>query len=85
MSEPIANDASAFVSLLIEHSNGTFEVMLRRVQVEGEAALVPLQITPISGSRPAEITHGCLGNAISMKRWMDEHLDVFLEGLTSFA
>lgn len=84
MSEPLVNDASAFVSLLIEHSHGTFEIVMRRIRIEGEVGFVPLQVIPISGSRPIEITHGCLGNAISMQRWMDEHLDVFEKGLTSF-
>ncbi len=85
MEEPLANEASSLVSLLIEHSHGTFEVVLRRVEIEEKTGFVPVQLIPVSGSRHVIPTHSCLGNAISMQKWMEEHRDVFAEGLTSFA
>jgi hypothetical protein len=84
MAEPFANEASSLVSLLIEHSHGTFEVVLRRVEVHEKIGFVPVQLIPISGSRHVQPTHSCLGNAISMQKWMEEHFEVFAEGLTSF-
>lgn len=84
MAEPLVNEASSLVSLLIEHSHGTFEVVLRRVEVHQKIGFVPVQLIPVSGSRHVLPTHSCLGNAISMQKWMEEHLDVFSKGLTSF-
>ncbi len=84
MPEPSLNDASSLVSLLIEHSHGTFEVLLRRVEIQEKTGYVPVQLIPVSGSRYVLPTHSCLGNAISMQKWMEEHFDVFAEGLTSF-
>jgi hypothetical protein len=85
MTEPFGNQALSLVSLLIEHSHGTFEVVLRRVEIQEKIGFVPVQLIPVSGSRHVLPTHSCLGNAISMQKWMEEHLDVFAEGLTSFA
>lgn len=84
MAEPFVNEASSLVSLLIEHSHGTFEVVLRRVEIHEKIGFVPVQLIPVSGSRHVLPTHSGLGNAISMKKWMEEHLDVFAKGLTSF-
>lgn len=84
MAEPFTSEASSLVSLLIEHSHGTFEVVLRRVEVHEKIGFVPVQLIPISGSRHVLPTHSCLGNAISMQKWMEEHFEVFAEGLTSF-
>lgn len=84
MSESFTNESSSVVSLLIEHPHGTFEVLLRRVQIDDGTAFVPVQMLPVSGSRHGVPTHSCLGNALSMQKWMDEHMDVFAEGLTSF-
>lgn len=39
MAQPFTNDASSLVSLLIENSDGTFEVILRRMEIEGKAGL----------------------------------------------
>ncbi|MBC7966640.1 MAG: hypothetical protein H7Z17_12050 [Fuerstia sp.] len=78
------SDSSLLTSLLIEHSHGTYEVILRRVDIHNRTAFVPVQLLPVSGSRHLIPTHSCLGNAMSMQKWMDEHLDVFAEGLTSF-
>ena len=85
MAEPFVNDASSLLSLLIEHSHGTFEVVLRRGEIHEKIGFVPVHLIPVSGTRHVLPTHSCLGNAISMQKWMDEHLDVFAEGLTSFA
>lgn len=84
MADSFMNEASSLVSLLIEHSHGTFEVVLRRVEIQEKTGFVPVQLIPVSGSRHVLPTHSCLGNAISMQKWMEEHLDVFAEGLTSF-
>lgn len=84
MAQPFINDASSLVSLLIENSNGTFEVILRRIKFEGKAGFAPVQLIPLSGALPSMPTHSCLGNAMSMQRWMQEHLDVFSQGRTSF-
>ena len=85
MPEPFMNDDSLHLSLMIEHSHGTFEVVMRRVELREKIGFLPVQLIPMSGSRHVVPTHSCLGNAISMQKWMDEHLDVFAEGLTSFA
>lgn len=84
MVEPFLNDASSTVSLLIEHSHGTFEVVLRRVEIQQKTGFQTVELLPVSGSRHVLPTHSCLGNAISMQKWMEEHLDVFTEGLTCF-
>lgn len=84
MPEPFVNDASSLVSLLIENAHGTSEVILRRIEIEGKAGFVPVQFIPLSGTRPAMPTHSCLGNAMSMQKWMEDHLDVFAQGRTSF-
>lgn len=84
MAQPFTNDASSLVSLLIENSDGTFEVILRRMEIEGKAGLAPGQLIPLSGAFPSMPTHSCLGNAMSMQRWMEEHLNVFSHGRTSF-
>jgi len=72
------------MSLLIENSHGTFEVILRRIEIQGKTGFVPEQLIPVSGSRHVLPTHSCLGNAMSMQKWMQEHPEVFAEGLTSF-
>jgi len=51
------NKASSVVSLLIEHSHGTFEVVLRRVEIEEKSGLIPVQLIPVSGSRHFQPTH----------------------------
>jgi hypothetical protein len=84
MAQPFTNDASSLVSLLIENPKGTFEVILRRVEFEGKSGFAPVQLIPLSGAFPSMPTHSCLGNAMSMQRWMEEHLDVFSQGRTSF-
>ena len=43
MPQPFLNDASSLVSLLIENSSGTFEVILRRMEFDGEAGFAPVQ------------------------------------------
>lgn len=78
------SDSSLLVSLLIEHSHGTYEVILRRIDIQSKPAVVPVQLVPVSGSGHRIPTHSCLGNAMSMQKWMDEHLNVFVEGLTSY-
>lgn len=83
MSEPYINGASPLVSLLIEHSHGTMEVVLRRVELHGVTGLQPIESKRVSGSRPMELTHSCIGSAISMLKWSEEHPAVFSEGLTS--
>lgn len=83
MSEPFVNDATPFVSLLIEHSHGTMEVILRRVELHGVTGLQPIESKRVSGSRPVELTHSCIGSAISMQKWSEDHPAVFSEGLTS--
>ncbi|MCX7385915.1 MAG: hypothetical protein DWI22_13405 [Planctomycetota bacterium] len=85
MPEPLANDESALLSLLIEHPHGTFEVVLRRVEIQNKTGFLSVDVIPVSGSRHVLPTHSCLGNAISMQKWMDEHIQVFAEGLTSYS
>lgn len=77
------SDSSSLVSLLIEHSRGTFEVVLRRVEVLDKISYLPVQILPVSGTEHAMPTHSCLGNALSMLKWMEDHPEVFQEGQTS--
>jgi len=84
MPEPFVNDASSLVSLLIESAYGTSEVILRRIEIQGKTGFVPVKLIPVSGSRHILPTHSCLGNAMSMQKWMQDHLDVFAQGLTSF-
>jgi len=84
MTEPFVNDASSLVSLLIEHAHGTSEVILRRIEIKGKTGFVPVELIPVSGSRHVMPTHSCLGNAMSMQKWMQDHWDVFAQGLTSF-
>jgi hypothetical protein len=84
MVEPFMNEASSRVSLLIEHSCGTIEVVMQRVEIHKKSGSVPVHVIPVSGSRHVLPTHSCLGNAISMQKWMEEHPEVFAEGLTSF-
>ena len=84
MPEPIVNDASSLVSLLIENSHGTSEVILRRIEIVGKSGFVPVKFIPLSGACPIMPTLFCLGNALSMQKWMEEHLEVFAEGLTCF-
>jgi hypothetical protein len=84
MAKPFSNDASSLMTLLIENSNGTFEVMLRRVEFDGKTGFAPVQLIPLSGALPSMPTHSCLGNALSMQRWMEAHPNVLSQGLTSF-
>jgi len=84
MAQPSLNDASSLVSLLIENPNGTFEVILRRIEFDGKTGFAPVQLIPLSGAFPSMPTHSCLGNAMSMQRWMEEHPDVFSQGRTAF-
>ena len=53
MPQPFLNDASSLVSLLIENSSGTFEVILRRMEFDGEAGFAPVQLIPLSGESPS--------------------------------
>ncbi len=57
MPQPFLNDASFLVSLLIENSSGTFEVILRRMEFDGEAGFAPVQLIPLSGASPSMQTH----------------------------
>jgi len=84
MAHPFLNDASSLVSLLIENSNGTCEVILRRIEFDGKTGHAPVQLIPLSGAFPPMPTHCCPGNAMSMQRWMEEHPDVLSQGRTSF-
>jgi hypothetical protein len=84
MVQPFLNDSSYLVSLLIENSNGTFEVILRRIVLDGKAGFTPVQLIPLSVASPSMPSSSCLGNAMSMQRWMEEHPDVFSQGRTSF-
>lgn len=77
------SDSSSLVSLLIEHSRGTFEVLLRRVQIQDKVSFLPVQILPVSGTQHAMPTHSCLGNALSMLKWMEDHPEVFQDGQTA--
>ena len=77
------SDSSSLVSLLIEHSRGTFEVVLRRVEIQDKVSFLPVQILPVSGAQHAMPTHSCLGNALSMLKWMEDHPEVFQEGQTA--
>ncbi len=51
MAQPFLNDASSLVSLLIENSNGTFEVILRRIEFDGRAGFAPVQLIPLTAER----------------------------------
>ncbi len=84
MLEPSVSDASSQVSLLIENSNGTFEIILQRREIEGKLGFLPVQLITLSGPRPLMPTHSCLGNAMSMQKWMEENRAVFEQGRTSF-
>jgi hypothetical protein len=84
MAQPFLNDASSLVSLLIENSNGTFEVILHRIEFDGKAGFAPVQLIPLSSAVPSMPTHSCLANAMSMQRWMEEHPDVLSQGRTAF-
>jgi hypothetical protein len=84
MSGVPGSDSSSLVSLLIEHSRGTFEVVLRRFEIEDRVSYLPVQILPVSGVAHAMPTHSCLGNALSMLKWMEDHPEVFQEGQTAF-
>ena len=77
------SDSSSLVSLLIEHSRGTFEVVLRRVELQGKISYLPVQMMPVSGAAQSMPTHSCLGNALSMLKWMEAHPEVFQEGQTA--
>lgn len=77
------SDSSSLMSLLIEHSRGTFEVVLRRVEIRDKVSFLPVQILPASGAEHAMPTHSCLGNALSMLKWMEDHPEVFQEGQTA--
>ena len=83
MPERFVNEASSLVTLLIEHSHGTIEIVLRRVEIQEKTGFDAVHLSPVSGARHVVPTHSCLGNAISMQKWMEEHLEVFTEGLTS--
>jgi hypothetical protein len=43
MAQPFLNHASSLVPLLIENSNGTFEVILLRIEFDGKAGFAPVQ------------------------------------------
>ncbi len=77
------SNSSSLVSLLIEHSRGTFEVVLRRVEIQDNISYLPVQMIPVSGAAHAMPTHRCLGNALSMLKWMEDHPEVFQEGQTA--
>jgi hypothetical protein len=84
MSQESESDASGLNSLLIEHACGTFEIVLRRVEIDNKVVFVLVELIPMSGARHALPTHGCLGNALSMQKWMHDHPEVFADGYTSF-
>jgi len=84
MPQPFVNDASSLVSLLIENSNGTFEVTLRRMEFDGKADFAPSQLIPLSLVHLPPCKHTCPASAMSMQRWMEEHPDIFSQGRTSF-
>ncbi len=77
------SNSSSLVSLLIEHSQGTFEVVLRRVEIQDKISYLPVQMMPVSGAAHAMPTHSCLGNALSMLKWMEDHPEVFQEAKTA--
>lgn len=77
------SNSSSLVSLLIEHSRGTFEVVLRRIEIQDKISYLPVQMMPVTGTAHAMLTHSCLGNALSMLKWMEDHPEVFQEGQTA--
>ena len=83
MSGVPGGEPSAMISLLIEHSRGTFEVVLRRIEIQDRVSYLPVQLLPVSGAAHAMPTHSCLGNALSMLKWMEDHPEVFQEGQTA--
>ncbi len=85
MAREMEPNSSGRVSLLIEHSHGTLEVVLSLVDGANIQLYQPAELHIMSGSKNVMLTHSVLANALSMQKWMEEHLDVFSEGLTSFA
>ena len=87
MAQPFINDASSLVSLLIENSNGTFEVILRRIEFDRKAGFAPVQLIPLSGAFPSMPTHlsgECNVDAetVRVKATMPGRWEMFCPGLT---
>ncbi len=84
MSIEPGKDSPARITLLLEHSRGTVEVVMRMVEGGSLVEYQPVEFRVISGSSDVLLTHSALASALSMQKWMEQHLDIFSEGLTSF-
>ncbi|MDG1898060.1 MAG: hypothetical protein P8J37_24420 [Fuerstiella sp.] len=71
-------------SYLLEHSHGTCELWVKRSTAKDFTSCEPVQLRPISGQETILLCSAMIAEAMLLQEWMDDHLEVFKEGRTSY-